>query len=114
MKLIKNTYSTLNNPRVSDEAKQNAQSMLDQLGGDQPSHELYSESGEQNKDPMRVNAGLKAYVVQMISFREVKHLSRYTDSCLVPHTILMYRTKQGAVLLRGLPRTLRSKSESYC
>ncbi|KAB8270676.1 Conidiation protein 6-domain-containing protein [Aspergillus minisclerotigenes] len=52
--------ATLNNPRVSDEAKQNAQSMLDQLGGDQPSHDLYSESGEQNKDPMRVNAGLKA------------------------------------------------------
>ncbi|KAB8068707.1 Conidiation protein 6-domain-containing protein [Aspergillus leporis] len=52
--------ATLNNPRVSDEAKRNAQSMLDQLGGSQPSEDLYNQSGESNKDPMRVNAGLKA------------------------------------------------------
>ncbi|KAB8256466.1 hypothetical protein BDV32DRAFT_153312 [Aspergillus pseudonomiae] len=51
--------ATLNNPRVLDEAKQNAQLMLDQLGGGQLSHDLYSASGGQNKDPMRVNAGLK-------------------------------------------------------
>lgn len=53
-------YSTLHNPNTSDEAKQNAQSVLDDLGGDQPSEEIHNaQSGD--KDPMRVAAGYKAY-----------------------------------------------------
>jgi hypothetical protein len=52
--------STLSNPNVSEEAKQNAQAMLNELGGDQPREELYQARGDQNKDPMRVSAGLKA------------------------------------------------------
>ncbi|PYH77071.1 hypothetical protein BO82DRAFT_345786 [Aspergillus uvarum CBS 121591] len=52
--------ATTNNPRVSDEAKQNAQSMLDQLGGSQPSDELHDLRGDNQKDPNRVAGGLKA------------------------------------------------------
>ncbi|KAJ5566617.1 hypothetical protein N7535_008255 [Penicillium sp. DV-2018c] len=51
--------ATLSNPRVSEKAKQHAQSMLDELGGDQPRKDLYH-GKEQNKDPTRVQAGLKA------------------------------------------------------
>ncbi|OQD74714.1 hypothetical protein PENANT_c169G08012 [Penicillium antarcticum] len=50
----------LSNPNVSEEAKQNAQAMLDEIGGDRPREELYQARGDQNKDPMRVSAGLKA------------------------------------------------------
>ena len=51
---------TVNNPNVSDEAKQNAQGMLQDLGGDQPREEIHHAQGQYDKDPMRVNAGLKA------------------------------------------------------
>ncbi|KAJ5468312.1 hypothetical protein N7475_006064 [Penicillium sp. IBT 31633x] len=51
--------ATLSNPKVSEEAKENAQAMLDKLGGDQPREELYQSRGK-NKDPTRVSAGLKA------------------------------------------------------
>jgi hypothetical protein len=51
--------STLSNPRVSQEAKQHAQAMLNELGGDQPRKDLY-EGRDRNKDPVRVSAGLKA------------------------------------------------------
>ena len=87
--------------------------MLDQLGGDQPSHDLYTESGEQNKDPMRVNAGLKAYVLQVYHHAK-SDTYIYTNLCLVSRITLMYRTKQDAVLPRELARTLRSKLDSYC
>ncbi|KAI9932570.1 hypothetical protein ASPWEDRAFT_33458 [Aspergillus wentii DTO 134E9] len=52
--------ATLSNPNVSEEAKQNAQAMLNEIGGDRPRDELYEARGDQNKDPMRVSAGLKA------------------------------------------------------
>lgn len=52
-------HSTLSNPKVSQEAKQHAQAMLNELGGDQPREELY-QARDQNKDPTRVSAGLKA------------------------------------------------------
>ncbi|CAG7949264.1 unnamed protein product [Penicillium nalgiovense] len=52
--------STLSNPNVSEEAKQNAQAMLNEIGGDNPREELFQARGDQNKDPMRVSAGLKA------------------------------------------------------
>lgn len=45
--------STLHNPNTSDEAKQNAQSVLDDLGGDQPSEEIHNAQAG-NKDPMRI------------------------------------------------------------
>ncbi|KAJ6138520.1 hypothetical protein N7471_005006 [Penicillium samsonianum] len=51
--------ATLSNPKVSQEAKQHAQAMLNELGGDQPREELY-QARDQNKDPTRVSAGLKA------------------------------------------------------
>ncbi|EYE90860.1 Con-6 family protein [Aspergillus ruber CBS 135680] len=51
--------ATLHNPNTSDEAKQNAQSVLDDLGGDQPSEEIHNAQAG-NKDPMRVAAGYKA------------------------------------------------------
>jgi Conidiation protein 6. len=53
-------YSALRNPKVGQEAKQNAQAMLNELGGDQPREELHKARGDQNKDPVRVSAGLKA------------------------------------------------------
>ncbi|GES60574.1 conidiation protein Con-6 [Aspergillus terreus] len=52
--------ATLSNPNTSDEAKQNAQAMLNRLGGDQPRNELYEQT-ERGKDPIRVTSGLKAY-----------------------------------------------------
>ncbi|GFN12698.1 Con-6 family protein [Aspergillus tubingensis] len=52
--------ATLNNPNTSDEAKQNAQAMIEQLGGDQPREELYNLRGDATKDPNRVAGGLKA------------------------------------------------------
>ncbi|RDH27549.1 hypothetical protein BDQ94DRAFT_153737 [Aspergillus welwitschiae] len=51
--------ATLSNPHTSDEAKQNAQAMLEQLGGDQPRDELYDQT-ERGKDPSRFMGGLKA------------------------------------------------------
>ncbi|KAL4888573.1 Conidiation protein 6-domain-containing protein [Aspergillus ambiguus] len=51
--------ATLSNPRTSDEAKEHAQEMLDQLGGEQPREELY-EQEDRDKDPTRVMGGLKA------------------------------------------------------
>lgn len=53
-------YSSLHNPNVSADAKQHSQAMLDELGGDQPRKELHKARGDQNKDPTRVSAGLKA------------------------------------------------------
>lgn len=54
------TTSTLNNPRVSKEAKQHAQDVLDnELHGDEAREELYDRRG-QNTDPTRVAAGYKA------------------------------------------------------
>ncbi|KAJ5492485.1 Conidiation-specific protein 6 [Penicillium expansum] len=52
--------AALHNPNVSEEAKQHSQAMLDELGGDQPRKELHKARGDQNKDPTRVSAGLKA------------------------------------------------------
>lgn len=54
--------STLSNPNVSEEAKQNAQAMLNEIGGGHPSEELFQARGDQNKDPMGVLAGLKAWI----------------------------------------------------
>ncbi|KAG2418596.1 hypothetical protein HFD88_001697 [Aspergillus terreus] len=51
--------ATLSNPNTSDEAKQNAQEMLNRLGGDQPRNELHEQT-ERGKDPTRVMSGLKA------------------------------------------------------
>ena len=54
------TRSTLKNPRVSDEAKQHAQDVLDnEIHGDQPRQDLYQVRG-QNKEPNRVAGGQKA------------------------------------------------------
>jgi hypothetical protein len=52
--------ATLHNPNTSQQAKQHAQSVLDnELGGDQPSEDIHNaQSG--HKDPMRVAAGYKA------------------------------------------------------
>ncbi|KAL4948535.1 Conidiation protein 6-domain-containing protein [Aspergillus filifer] len=53
--------ATLNNPRVSDEAKQHAQAVLDdELGGNQPQEKLYDIRGDREKSPNRVAGGLKA------------------------------------------------------
>lgn len=52
-------YSTLSNPRTSNEAKKHAQEMLNELGGDQPREELHVHA-EHGKDPTRVVSGLKA------------------------------------------------------
>ncbi|EKV10207.1 Conidiation protein Con-6, putative [Penicillium digitatum] len=52
--------ASLSNPNVSEEAKQNAKAMLEDLGGDQPRKELHQARGDQNKNPTRVSAGLKA------------------------------------------------------
>ncbi|OQE42889.1 hypothetical protein PENCOP_c003G01682 [Penicillium coprophilum] len=52
--------ATLSNQKVSEEAKQNAQAMLDEIGGDQPREELYEARGDKRKNPVRVSAGLKA------------------------------------------------------
>jgi hypothetical protein len=54
--------ATLHNPNTSQQAKQHAQSVLDnELGGDQPSEDIHNaQSG--HKDPMRVAAGYKACV----------------------------------------------------
>ncbi|KAI9035152.1 Con-6 family protein [Aspergillus affinis] len=51
--------ATLSNPNVSDEAKEHAEQMLQELGGNQPQEEIHHAQGY-GKDPMRVNAGLKA------------------------------------------------------
>jgi hypothetical protein len=52
--------STLNNPRVSNEAKENARNVIDnQLGGDQPREDLYALRNP-TKEPTRVQGGLKA------------------------------------------------------
>ncbi|RDW72693.1 Con-6 family protein [Aspergillus mulundensis] len=53
--------ATLNNPRVSDEAKQHAQDVLDnELGGDQPHEEILTAQGARDKSPNRVAGGYKA------------------------------------------------------
>lgn len=52
---------TLNNPNVSEDAKQHARDVLDnELGGNQPREEIHNIRGDQNKDPTRVAAGYKA------------------------------------------------------
>ncbi|CAI7665743.1 hypothetical protein PCG10_002853 [Penicillium crustosum] len=52
--------AALRNPKVGQQAKQNAQAKLNELGGDRPREELHHARGDQNKDPVRVSAGLKA------------------------------------------------------
>ncbi|KAJ5932137.1 hypothetical protein N7516_006626 [Penicillium verrucosum] len=52
--------AALRNPKVGQEAKENAQAKLNELGGDQPREELYKARGDESKDPVRVSAGLKA------------------------------------------------------
>ncbi|KAJ5412762.1 hypothetical protein PENPOL_c008G02605 [Penicillium polonicum] len=52
--------AAMKNPKVGEEAKQHAQAKLDELGGDRPREELYKARGDQGKDPVRVEAGLKA------------------------------------------------------
>lgn len=52
--------SAINNPRVSEEAKQHARDVLDnELGGDAPSFAIY-EAQDAGKEPTRVAGGLKA------------------------------------------------------
>lgn len=51
---------TLKNPKVSNEAKQHANEVLNnELGWDNPRQELYDKRAT-NKDPTQVAAGLKA------------------------------------------------------
>ncbi|OJJ03364.1 hypothetical protein ASPVEDRAFT_134814, partial [Aspergillus versicolor CBS 583.65] len=53
--------ATLNNPNISQEAKDHAQRVLDsEIGGIQPQEELYGTRGDHDKDPNRMAAGLKA------------------------------------------------------
>ncbi|PKX92335.1 Con-6 family protein [Aspergillus novofumigatus IBT 16806] len=53
--------ATLNNPNVSEEAKQHARDVIDnELGGDQAQDDFYQQRGDDQKDPNRVQAGLKA------------------------------------------------------
>ncbi|KAK4941225.1 hypothetical protein LTR66_014824 [Elasticomyces elasticus] len=53
--------ATLSNPKVSNEAKQHAQSMLDnELSGDEPRKEIHSAQDRQSGDSTRVSAGYKA------------------------------------------------------
>ncbi|EAW14291.1 Con-6 family protein [Aspergillus clavatus NRRL 1] len=52
--------ATISNPRVSNEAKQHAQDVLDnELHWNQPRQDLYAVR-QQNKEPNRVAGGLKA------------------------------------------------------
>ncbi|BCR89333.1 Con-6 family protein [Aspergillus chevalieri] len=52
--------ATLHNPRVSNEAKQHAQDVLDnEIHGNKPRQDLY-EVRQRNKEPTRVAGGLKA------------------------------------------------------
>ncbi|KAK5948060.1 hypothetical protein OHC33_010901 [Knufia fluminis] len=53
---IRGYKATLSNPNVSEEAKQNAQKMLDQLDG------AGMPDDEGGKDPSRVAGGLKAAI----------------------------------------------------
>ncbi|KAK5083337.1 hypothetical protein LTR70_008174 [Exophiala xenobiotica] len=55
---IRGYKSTLSNPNVSDEAKQNAEKMINQLEG----KGMPEDAGEGNKDPSRVVGGLKAAI----------------------------------------------------
>lgn len=50
--------ATINNPRVSDEAKQHAREIIDALGGDEPRTEM--KQFDREKDQTRVAGGLKA------------------------------------------------------
>ncbi|KAL2817938.1 Conidiation protein 6-domain-containing protein [Aspergillus cavernicola] len=53
--------ATLNNPNVSQEAKDHAQSVLDsEFGGNRPQEELYNIRGDRDKSPNRMAGGLKA------------------------------------------------------
>ncbi|KAL3449205.1 Conidiation protein 6-domain-containing protein [Aspergillus insuetus] len=53
--------ATTNNPNVSKEAKQHAESMLqNEVGGNEAQEELYERRGDYNKSPNRVAGGLKA------------------------------------------------------
>ena len=52
---------TINNPNVSEAAKEHARDVLDnELGGDQPREQIHKFQGDHNKDPTRVEAGYKA------------------------------------------------------
>ncbi|KAL2819961.1 Conidiation protein 6-domain-containing protein [Aspergillus granulosus] len=53
--------ATTNNPNVSQEAKQHAESMLrNEVGGNEAQEELYRARGDYEKSPTRVASGLKA------------------------------------------------------
>ncbi|KAL2786335.1 Conidiation protein 6-domain-containing protein [Aspergillus keveii] len=53
--------ATTNNPNVSKEAKEHAESMLqNEVGGNEAQEELYERRGDYNKSPNRVAGGLKA------------------------------------------------------
>ncbi|KAJ0415925.1 Conidiation protein 6-domain-containing protein [Aspergillus carlsbadensis] len=50
-----------NNPNVSKQAKQHAESMLQhEVGGGEAQEELYNQRGDYDKSPNRVAGGLKA------------------------------------------------------
>lgn len=50
-------HSTLSNPNVSEEAKENARARLEEMDG---GPNIAEESGQANKDPGNVARGLKA------------------------------------------------------
>ncbi|KAF5016219.1 hypothetical protein F66182_12171 [Fusarium sp. NRRL 66182] len=58
MNALRGYKATINNPRVSEEAKQHAREMIDALGGDQPRAEM--KQFDREKDQSRVAGGLKA------------------------------------------------------
>ncbi|EED19808.1 conidiation protein Con-6, putative [Talaromyces stipitatus ATCC 10500] len=62
--------ATINNPRVSEEAKQHAHEMIDSLGGDQPRAEM--KQFDQQHDQNRVAGGLKAYVFALIILSDME------------------------------------------
>ncbi|KAF2878402.1 hypothetical protein BDV95DRAFT_589337 [Massariosphaeria phaeospora] len=53
--------AAISNPNVSDAAKDNARKELDALGGDAA---FYSKAEREDKDPNRVQAGLKSTINQ--------------------------------------------------
>ncbi|KAL3469297.1 Conidiation protein 6-domain-containing protein [Aspergillus californicus] len=58
---VRGYKAALNNPRVSEDAKQHAQSVLNnELAGDEAQGEIYAARGDLDKSPNRVAGGLKA------------------------------------------------------
>lgn len=56
----------LHNPLVSEEGKEHAWNMLQQMDDEEARQELYHQQ-ESPKDPTRVEAGLKAYDFQVLA-----------------------------------------------